>query len=254
MNAKKENKKTVEVTDKVRCNNCMAIFDEDTIECSKCHTDEYFMQPFVQELSTDKYRKIKDGKGIVDSLDFLIENGFFPEIETWRFLGDEAAKYIWRMNLYGDIELSYMDKTITIPKGDFDEVWDKEYAKGMYYPPLEGGQITLLGDGSSWVVDVAATVYQLDQRFAEYMVTSDKGYDDLDHYPALAEPTHSLDQLIDQVGNFDQSEIITLFEVARYALSDAGIFDEVCSDMDIADSDMKKLQEKLEEHMETQRT
>lgn len=39
----------VEVTDQVRCNNCMGIFDEDVVDCPNCHTDEYLMQPFTKE-------------------------------------------------------------------------------------------------------------------------------------------------------------------------------------------------------------
>lgn len=36
-----------EVTDKVRCNNCYGIYDEDIKVCPKCKTDEYLMQPFM---------------------------------------------------------------------------------------------------------------------------------------------------------------------------------------------------------------
>lgn len=36
-----------EVIDKVRCNNCMNVYDEDILECPKCKTDEYLMQPFM---------------------------------------------------------------------------------------------------------------------------------------------------------------------------------------------------------------
>lgn len=244
----------VEVTDKVRCNNCMSIFDEDTIECGNCNTDQYFMQPFGQTVE-GKCRQIKDGKEIIEAIDFLVENELDPQIETIRLLnGGAFTRYTWRLHISCDnIELLYMDETTIIPRSDFENVWREEYAKGMYYPPLDGGKIILLGDSISWVGDLAVTVYQLDHRLAEHIVTSDKGYKDVDHYPALAEPTHSLEDLIDSVGSFNQSEITTLFEIARFALGDAGIFDDVCSDMDIANLTMKKLQEKLEAHMETQR-
>jgi hypothetical protein len=36
-----------EVTDKVRCNNCYGVYDEDITECPKCKTDKYLMQPFM---------------------------------------------------------------------------------------------------------------------------------------------------------------------------------------------------------------
>jgi hypothetical protein len=29
-----------------RCNNCMNIYDETIVICSKCKTDEYLMQPY----------------------------------------------------------------------------------------------------------------------------------------------------------------------------------------------------------------
>ena len=35
-----------EVRDKVRCNMCYGIYDEDIVECPKCKTDAYLMQPF----------------------------------------------------------------------------------------------------------------------------------------------------------------------------------------------------------------
>lgn len=36
-----------EITDKVRCNNCYGVFDEDIEKCPNCDTDEYLMQPFM---------------------------------------------------------------------------------------------------------------------------------------------------------------------------------------------------------------
>lgn len=42
-------RKVKEVADKVRCNNCMGIFDENINVCPKCGTDAYLMQPFVDE-------------------------------------------------------------------------------------------------------------------------------------------------------------------------------------------------------------
>lgn len=40
--------KTSEVKDKVRCNYCMLIQDENITECINCKTDEYLMQPFME--------------------------------------------------------------------------------------------------------------------------------------------------------------------------------------------------------------
>ncbi len=45
---------------KCRCNNCMAIYDEDIIECPKCQTDRYLMQPFIP----GKYDKQLDPRDI----------------------------------------------------------------------------------------------------------------------------------------------------------------------------------------------
>ena len=44
------NKNGKEVTDKVRCNNCIGVYHEDTNECPTCKTDAYFMQPFQEVL------------------------------------------------------------------------------------------------------------------------------------------------------------------------------------------------------------
>lgn len=38
----------MQITNMVRCNNCMTIYEEDQEQCDKCHTDAYFMQPFEQ--------------------------------------------------------------------------------------------------------------------------------------------------------------------------------------------------------------
>lgn len=35
---------------KVRCNMCYGVFDEDIIECPKCKTDNYLMQPFEENI------------------------------------------------------------------------------------------------------------------------------------------------------------------------------------------------------------
>lgn len=41
----------MQINNKVRCNNCYGIFDEDLQECPKCKTDEYLMQPFEDNKS-----------------------------------------------------------------------------------------------------------------------------------------------------------------------------------------------------------
>lgn len=38
-----------EVTDKVRCNNCYGVYDENVTVCPKCKTDQYLMQPFMHD-------------------------------------------------------------------------------------------------------------------------------------------------------------------------------------------------------------
>lgn len=36
----------IEINDKVRCNNCMNVYDEDIDQCPICKTDGYLMQPY----------------------------------------------------------------------------------------------------------------------------------------------------------------------------------------------------------------
>ena len=45
--------------------------------------------------------------------------------------------------------------------------------------------------------------------------------------------------------DFEESEVTTLFEIARMALADAEIFDHVCDLLDISDESMQALREKL---------
>lgn len=53
-----------------------------------------------------------------------------------------------------------------------------------------------------------------------------------------------------KVRGFLQSEIITLLEVARRALNDAEFFDEMAVALDICDSDMIALRDKLQAYMD----
>jgi len=45
--------------------------------------------------------------------------------------------------------------------------------------------------------------------------------------------------------NFTKEELLTIFELARVALSDAEIYDYIVDKLDIADEEAKALQEKL---------
>lgn len=48
---------------------------------------------------------------------------------------------------------------------------------------------------------------------------------------------------------FTDSERTTLLEAARIALADADVFDYLASEMDIADDELKSLQQRLEVYM-----
>jgi hypothetical protein len=37
------------IEDKVRCNNCMKVYDQNIKQCPECKTDKYLMQPFENE-------------------------------------------------------------------------------------------------------------------------------------------------------------------------------------------------------------
>lgn len=50
--------KTQEITDRVRCNNCMLVQDESITECKECKTDKYLMQPYCAN-QKDILREIK---------------------------------------------------------------------------------------------------------------------------------------------------------------------------------------------------
>lgn len=45
--------------------------------------------------------------------------------------------------------------------------------------------------------------------------------------------------------DFTKEENLTILEIARVALADADIFDYIADKMDIADSELKNLQEKV---------
>jgi len=198
-----------------------------------------------------KYHKIESGQSIIDAIEFLLEMEHDPEIVTHRVLnGGIHTVYTWCLvEPGGDVTLNYMDEDIVIPRSSFEKEWNETYANGMCLPPFERN-ITLLGDGSSWIGDVGAVVYQVDERFYQHMSETDKGYDDLDRYPVLSEATHSLEDLADAVGEFSSSDLLAVFELARMALSDADNFDEMAYDMDVSDEEMKSLQEKLNRHLE----
>jgi len=199
-----------------------------------------------------KYRKIESGQSIIDAIEFLLENELDPEIETHRVLNFGLhTVYTWCLTEPGgDVTLNYMDEDIVIPRSSFEKEWNETYANGMWLPPLDEEQVTLLGDGESWVGGECATVFNLDPRFMQAMCCSDKTYQDLNKYPVLSEVAYSIEGLVEDRGNFNSSELLAVFELARIALADADNFDEMACDMDVSDEEMKSLQEKLHRHLE----
>ena len=53
-----------------------------------------------------------------------------------------------------------------------------------------------------------------------------------------------------QESPFTGEEELTIFELARVALSDAEIFDHIVDKLDLSDNDGKELQEKIENYMQ----
>ena len=49
---------------------------------------------------------------------------------------------------------------------------------------------------------------------------------------------------------FTDSDLITIFELARVALADADIYDDMCEELDISDKSMGKLADKLQSYMD----
>jgi len=203
-----------------------------------------------------KYRKIKSGQSIIDAIEFLINCEKDCHIETHRVLnGGAFTRYEWALDENSDVELTYMDEVIIIPRANFESEWQETYANGMFLPSFDigGDELTVLGDGSSYIGGVGATVYQLDPRYLEAIdegMPIDSWKSGIDSLPVLAEATHSLEDLVDSTGDFNSSELLTVFELARIALADAQIYDELCDDTDITDEDMKSIQDKLIKHLE----
>lgn len=54
----------------------------------------------------------------------------------------------------------------------------------------------------------------------------------------------------DLAKTFSNSEMLTVLELARVALTDAEVYDYMADKLDMSDEDMKSLQEKLEKYME----
>ena len=50
-------KMRITIWDKCRCNMCMGIYDEEVLECPKCKTDQYLMQPFEQEVKNETIQR-----------------------------------------------------------------------------------------------------------------------------------------------------------------------------------------------------
>jgi len=204
-----------------------------------------------------KYREVKAPESIIDAIERLIDWEKDCHIETHRVLnGGAFTRYEWTLDENGDVELTYMDEKIVIPRNEFKKRWKDEYAKGMYYPvPEDSDVLTVLGDGSSWISGIGANVYTVDPR---YMETVCEGLevnaygDEIDNLPeALVHKEHSLSELIVKEENpFNDSEQLMIKELARIALADAHIYDEQCSDMDVSDDILKSLQEKLIAHLE----
>ena len=49
---------------------------------------------------------------------------------------------------------------------------------------------------------------------------------------------------------FTEEDEITILEIARRALADAEIFDEIAGELDISDHELKKLQKRIEKETE----
>jgi len=198
-----------------------------------------------------QYREIESGQSIIDAIEFLLENEFTPEIVTHRVLnGGAFTRYEWALDKNSDVALTYMDEVTIIPRANFESEWQETYANGMFLPPLDasGSKLTVLGDGSSYIGGVGAIVYQVDSRYLE-AVGEGMSIDDIDALPVLAEATHSLEDLVDSTGDFNSSELLAVFELARIALADANIYDQLARDTDMTDEDMKSIQGKLQRHL-----
>jgi len=206
----------------------------------------------------NKYREIKDPKSIIDAIERLIDWEKDCHIETHRVLnGGAFTRYEWALDENGDVELTYMDETIVIPRNEFEKRWKDEYAEGMYYPvPEDSDVLTVLGDGSSWVGGIGAHVYTVDPRYMETVCEGlevNASGDEIDNLPeALVHKAHSLSELIvkEEVNPFNAEEQLMIHELARRALVDADNFDEMAYDMDVSDDVLKSLQEKLIAHLE----
>jgi len=199
-----------------------------------------------------QYREIESGQSIIDAIEFLLKNDLPPEIETHCVLNNGVhTTYTWCLTEPGgDVTLNYMDEDYVFPRSTFEETWNETYANGMFLPPLDasGDELTVLGDGSSCIVGVGATVYKVDSRYLEGIYEG-KSIDDIDALPVLAEATHSLEDLVDSTGDFHSSELLAIFEFARIALADANIYDKLARDTDMTDEDMKSIQGKLQRHL-----
>jgi len=191
-----------------------------------------------------QHRKIESGQSIIDAIEFLLENDLTPEIVTHRVLNDGVhAKYTWCVTESGgDVTLNFMDEDYVFPRSTFEETWKETYANGMFLPQLDEEQVTLLGDGESWVGGECATVFNLDPRFMIAMCCSDKTYNDLNKYPVLSEVAYSIESLVESscVGEFTNSDLTVIFELAR---------DQLAHNTDMTDEGMKSIQGKLQRHL-----
>jgi len=141
-----------------------------------------------------------------------------------------------------------MDEDYVFPRSTFEKRWRKTCANGMFLPPLDE-KVTLLGDGSSCIVGVGATVYQVDSRYLEGIYEG-KSVDDIDALPVLAEATSSLEDLVDSTGDFNSSDLTVVFELARIALTHADTIYRIADAMDVCESEMESIQGKLSKHLE----
>lgn len=169
-------------------------------------------------------------------------------VRAVRRLADGAAYVKYQFFKDDDkIAMLHNDEETQFTESEFKSFWDKQLGDGMYFvPPEDESRIDTLCECSIWGGD--ATRSNVHPLLYGALIDGNMELEDINSNALLFRDVEVVDT------PFTESETITLFEVARFALGDAGTFDEVCSDMDIADSTMKALQEKLEKHMEGVRT
>lgn len=169
-------------------------------------------------------------------------------VRAVRLLADGAAYVKYQFFKDDDkIAMLHNDEETQFTESEFKSFWDKQLSDGMYFvPPEDDARIDTLCERSIWGGEgIRSDVHPL-----LYLALTDGNMEleDITSNALLFRDVEVVDT------PFTESETTTLFEVARYALGDANMFDKVGSDMDIDGSTLKALKEKLENHMEGVRT